>query len=71
VTFSEALYLLSRYQAANSKEIMVLCCKIKSKITPAELRDMVGPSRKYATALPEHMCEKKLTRCISDEKVLK
>jgi len=71
VTFLKALYLLSRYQAASSKEIMVLCCKVKSKITPAELRDMVGTSRKYAPALLEHMCEKKLTRCISNEKVLK
>jgi selenocysteine-specific elongation factor len=45
--------------------------KEKGKVTLAEVRDMLGTSRKYAQALLEYMDEKKLTRRIGDERVLR
>jgi selenocysteine-specific elongation factor len=45
--------------------------KAKGKVTLAEVRDMLGTSRKYAQALLEYMDEKKLTRRIGDERVLR
>ncbi len=43
----------------------------RGKVTLAEVRDMLGTSRKYAQALLEYMDEKKLTRRIGDERVLR
>ena len=45
--------------------------KAKGKITLAEVRDMYKTSRKYAQALLEYMDEKKLTRRVGDERVLR
>ncbi len=45
--------------------------KAKGKITLAEVRDMLGTSRKYAQALLEYMDEKKITRRVGDERVLR
>jgi selenocysteine-specific elongation factor len=45
--------------------------KEKGKVTLAEVRDMLGTSRKYAQALLEYMDEKKLTRRVGDERVLR
>jgi len=45
--------------------------KAKGKVTLAEVRDMLGTSRKYAQALLEHMDEKKITRRVGDERVLR
>jgi selenocysteine-specific elongation factor len=45
--------------------------KSKGKVTLAEVRDMLGTSRKYAQALLEYMDEKKLTRRVGDERVLR
>jgi len=45
--------------------------KAKSKVTLAEVRDMLGTSRKYAQALLEYMDAKKLTRRVGDERVLR
>jgi selenocysteine-specific elongation factor len=45
--------------------------KAKGKVTLAEVRDMLGTSRKYAQALLEYMDEKKLTRRVGDERVLR
>ena len=41
------------------------------KVTLAEVRDMFNTSRKYAQALLEHLDEKKITRRIGDERVLR
>src|SRR4030066_358276 len=43
--------------------------KAKGKVTLAEVRDILGTSRKYAQALLEYMDEKKLTRRVGDERV--
>lgn len=45
--------------------------KERGKITLAEVRDMFGTSRKYAKALLEYMDEKKLTRRVGDERVVR
>jgi len=45
--------------------------KEKGKVTLAEVRDLFGTSRKYAQALLEYLDEKKITRRIGDERVLK
>ena len=45
--------------------------KAKGKVTLAEVRDMLGTSRKYAQALLEYMDERKLTRRVGDERVLR
>ena len=50
---------------------VIACLKERGKVTLAEVRDMFGTSRKYAKALLEHMDEKKLTRRIGDERVLR
>ncbi len=43
----------------------------RGSITLAEVRDMFGTSRKYAKALLEYMDEKKLTRRVGDERVVR
>jgi selenocysteine-specific elongation factor len=45
--------------------------RTKGKVTLAEVRDMLGTSRKYAQALLEYMDEKKITRRVGDERVLR
>ena len=41
------------------------------KITVAEVRDMFSTSRKYALALMEHLDDKKITRRVGDERLLR
>jgi len=43
----------------------------KQTVTLAQVRDMLGTSRKYAQALLEHMDEKRITRRVGDERVLR
>ncbi|MBN2463249.1 MAG: selenocysteine-specific translation elongation factor [Dehalococcoidia bacterium] len=50
---------------------VIVYARSKGKVTLAEVRDMLGTSRKYAQALLEYMDEKKLTRRIGDERVLR
>jgi len=45
--------------------------KSQGKITVAEVRDMFQTSRKYALALMEHLDERKITRRLGDERVLR
>jgi selenocysteine-specific elongation factor len=45
--------------------------KANGKVTLAEVRDMLGTSRKYAQALLEYMDEKKITRRVGDERILR
>jgi len=40
-------------------------------VTLAQVRDLLGTSRKYAQALLEHMDEQRLTRRVGDERVLR
>jgi selenocysteine-specific elongation factor len=50
---------------------VIAYAKAQGKVTLAEVRDMFGTSRKYAMALLEYMDEKKLTRRVGDERVLR
>jgi len=45
--------------------------KKRGKITLAEVRDLFGTSRKYAQAILEYLDEKKITRRVGDERVLR
>ena len=45
--------------------------KSQGKMTVAEVRDLFHTSRKYATALMEHLDEQKVTRRVGDERVLR
>ncbi|RLC91677.1 MAG: selenocysteine-specific translation elongation factor [Chloroflexi bacterium] len=45
--------------------------KSRGKITVAEVRDLFQTSRKYALALMEHLDERKVTRRVGDERVLR
>jgi selenocysteine-specific elongation factor len=45
--------------------------KQTGSITVAQVRDMFNTSRKYALALMEHMDERKVTRRVGDERVLR
>jgi selenocysteine-specific elongation factor len=45
--------------------------KKHGKVTLAEVRDLFGTSRKYAQAILEHLDEKKVTRRVGDERVLR
>lgn len=45
--------------------------KANGKVTVAEVRDMLGSSRKYVLALMEHLDEQKITRRVGDERVLR
>ncbi len=45
--------------------------KKNGKVTLAEVRDLFGTSRKYAQAFMEHLDEKKITRRVGDERVLR
>jgi selenocysteine-specific elongation factor len=43
----------------------------QGKVTLAEVRDMLGTSRKYVQALLEHMDQQRITRRVGDERVLR
>jgi selenocysteine-specific elongation factor len=45
--------------------------KLQGKITVGEVRNLFQTSRKYAVALMEHLDERKITRRIGDERVLR
>ena len=52
-------------------EKVLAYAKSEDKVTLAEVRDMFNTSRKYAKALLEYMDEKKLTRRVGDERVVR
>jgi selenocysteine-specific elongation factor len=43
----------------------------QGKVTLAEVRDMLGTSRKYVQALLEHLDQQRVTRRVGDERVLR
>jgi selenocysteine-specific elongation factor len=45
--------------------------KEQGTITVAQMRDMFGTSRKYALAFLGHLDEKRITRRVGDERVLR
>jgi selenocysteine-specific elongation factor len=52
-------------------ERVVQWLRENGSITVAQVRDMFGASRKYALALMEHLDERKVTRRVGDERVLR
>ncbi|MFN8497226.1 MAG: selenocysteine-specific translation elongation factor [Anaerolineae bacterium] len=52
-------------------ERVVAILQQNGKITVAEVRDAFGTSRKYALALMEHLDERRITRRVGDERVLR
>ena len=45
--------------------------KSNGKITVAEVRDLFSTSRKYALALMEHLDQRRITRRVGDDRVLR
>ncbi len=52
-------------------EQVVAHLKERRTVTLAQVRDMLGTSRKYAQALLEHMDQERITRRVGDERVLR
>ncbi len=50
---------------------MVAHLKERQTVTLAQVRDMLGTSRKYAQALLERMDHQGITRRVGDERVLR
>lgn len=44
--------------------------RVQGKVTVAEVRDLLGTSRKYTLALLEHLDDEKITRRVGDERML-
>lgn len=59
----------SAYEEMMSKVIEHL--RSEGKITVAQVRDLFGTSRKYALALMEHLDQRRVTRRVGDERVLR
>ncbi len=52
-------------------ERVVAHLKERETVTLAQVRDMLGTSRRYAQALLEHMDQQRITRRVGDERVLR
>ena len=63
------VFSASAYEEMLDKVISFL--RKRGRVTLAEVRDMLGTGRKHAAALLEYMDEKKLTRRVGDERVLR
>jgi selenocysteine-specific elongation factor len=53
------------------RERLVAHLREQGSITVAQVRDMFGASRKYALALLGYLDEKRITRRVGDERVLR
>ncbi|MFN8483410.1 MAG: selenocysteine-specific translation elongation factor [Anaerolineae bacterium] len=65
----EVAFTAEAYQAMMERIVAIL--QQNGKITVAEVRDAFGTSRKYALALMEHLDERRITRRVGDERVLR
>jgi selenocysteine-specific elongation factor len=65
----DVLFLRETYEEMVKRVIEHI--KEKGPITVAQVRDMFGASRKYALALMEHLDERKVTKRVGDERVLR
>lgn len=65
----DVLFLEETYE--EMIERVVEHIKEKGPITVAQVRDMFAASRKYALALMEHLDERKVTRRVGDERILR
>ncbi|MBI2866169.1 MAG: selenocysteine-specific translation elongation factor [Chloroflexi bacterium] len=70
VKLAEGVYFTSSaYQAMVDKVVAEL--QARGRITVAQVRDLLGTSRKYALALMEHLDQQRVTRRTGDERVLR
>jgi selenocysteine-specific elongation factor len=65
----DVVLLTETYEEMHDRVVAHL--KEQGTITVAELRDMFGTSRKYALAFLGHLDEKRVTRRVGDERVLR
>lgn len=65
----DVVFLAEAYQEMVERIVQYL--KDHPSITVAQVRDMFGASRKYALALMEHLDERRITRRVGDERVLR
>ena len=65
----DVLFLKETYEEIVKRVIGHI--KEKDAITVAQVRDMFAASRKYALALMEHLDERRVTRRVGDERVLR
>jgi selenocysteine-specific elongation factor len=65
----DVLFLRETYEEMVKQVIEHI--KEKGTITVAQVRDMFAASRKYALALMEHLDERKVTKRVGDERVLR
>ena len=49
---------------------VTMLLRAQGKVTVAEVRDLLGTSRKYTLALLEHLDDEKVTRRVGDERML-
>ena len=65
----DVIYMAETYEQMRDR--IVAFIKDTGKISVAEVRDLFGASRKYALALLGYMDEKRITRRVGDERVLR
>jgi len=65
----DVIFLVETYQDMHSRVLTHL--REHGSITVAQVRDMFGTSRKYALALLGYLDEKRVTRRVGDERVLR
>lgn len=65
----DVIFLTETYEEMRGRIVDHL--KAHDRITVAQVRDMFGTSRKYALALMGYMDEKRITRRVGDERVLR
>jgi len=65
----DVIFLTETYEEMRDRIVAYL--KEQGTITVAQVRDLFGASRKYALALLGHLDEKRITRRVGDERVLR
>ena len=65
----EIVFLSSAYEEMVRRTVETI--RARGRVTAAEVRDLFNTSRKYAIAFLEHLDEKRLTRRVGDERVLR
>jgi len=68
-TSEDVAFLAEAYQEMVKRVIAHI--QEHGSITVAQVRDMFGASRKYALALMEHLDDRRITRRVGDERVLR
>ena len=65
----DVIFLTETYEKMRDRLVAYL--KEHNSITVAQVRDMFGTSRKYALAFLGYLDEKRITRRVGDERVLR